>query len=133
MSGSMTVAWEPGKGPGVYEHMSRSPALTGVQHLFADLQRGNAICAISLTLEGPACRGLGHLPTPEPEGLAPSSKFNPLLFQMEQLRPREVKQFAAGHTELVTDNGRKLTALPGFLLLFSSISSLLPSLPHSSN
>lgn len=33
------------------------------------------------------------------------------------------------HRKLVTDNGLKLTALPGFLLLFSSIPSLPPALP----
>lgn len=73
--------------------------------------------------------GPGTSSSPGARGSFTIIKFNPLLFQMEQLRPREVKQFVAGHTELVTDNGLKLTALPGFLLLFSSIPSLLPFPP----
>ena len=44
------------------------------------------------------CR-LGLYPTLEPEGPLAIIKFNPHLFKMETLRPREGKQFVSGHTE----------------------------------
>ena len=51
-----------------------------------------------LTL-APACQGLEHPPTLEPEGPLAIITFNPHLFKMETLRPREGKQFVSGHTE----------------------------------
>lgn len=71
--------------------------------LFTDVQPRKAIW-VYCTPGGPACWGLvWHIILPwGQKDLEPVVKFNPLLFQVEELRPREGKQSSRSQRKLAT-------------------------------
>lgn len=134
MSGRITECLRSlGEGPRVHEPTCLPPVQTQAQHLFVDLQISTYLHLCLSPTRRSSLLGPRASSSPEARASFTIIEFNPFFFQMENLRPREGKQFVAGHAELVTDNGLELTALPGSLLLFLSFSASYPPLSYSSN
>lgn len=90
------------------------------------------LCTRRCSLLGRGGAAGAHPPTLEPEESSVNVKFNPLLFQVEELRPERGSNSSWSQRKLVTDIGLTLTAPPGGLasLLFHSCPPAFPF--HSS-
>lgn len=94
MSGRVTECLRSlGEGPRVHEPTCLPPVQTQAQHLFVDLQISTYLHLCLSPTRRSSLLGPRASSSPEARASFTIIKFNPFFFQMENLRPREGKQF----------------------------------------